>query len=100
MTNLGELSLGLPLSCKGVVVAPVKLARDLARDAHGSSGGAGIGHGPGDVGGAGDAGSPVVHDGGGDIRRGAPAAGNSRIPHTEVLHQAGKGHCFRGASEK
>lgn len=92
-TYLGQLALRLPLPGERVVVAAVEEAGDLARDAHGGGGRAGVGHGPRRGRGAGhDAGRPVV-DGRGRFRARVSAARNARIPHAEVLHQAGKGHC-------
>lgn len=71
------------------MVSAVEQAGDLSRDAHRSGGRAGVGHGGR---GARHAGRAVV-DSRRRFRPWVPAARNSRIPHAEVLHEAGERHC-------
>lgn len=86
-TDLGQLALCLPRPSHGMMVAAVELTRDVAGDAHARGGGAGVGHGAGDVRGA------VVdgRDGGRTAERG-PAAGIVAVTDREVLNEARERH--------
>lgn len=87
-TYLGELALGLPRAGERVKVAAMKLAGDVAGDAHAGGSSAGVGHGSRDVRG------PVVEGGDGGARAGDLRAtgGAIGVAQTDVLDEAGERH--------
>lgn len=86
---LGQLTLSLPRARQWVEVTTVKLARNISRNADTGGGGAGIGHGPGDVR------SAIIegrHRGPRGRRRGTASAIGIAIAKAQILNEAGERH--------